>query len=148
MHILLGTQHCLYRVNVIVYQLHDQGICTSGTKKDSWYYAFSKKNKWVKYTRSNIWFSCLFFEPTSSLRRSILVGSLAYFSIPHPCFASLFYSSLLYIFHACILASRAYFSRVTCLLFEPTSSLCEGFVVVESNWIGTRQAVTESHLNH
>ena len=49
---------------------------------------------------------------TSSIRKSILVDSLVYFSSLHPRFASIFQSSLLSIFQAYILASRVYFSRV------------------------------------
>ena len=66
---------------------------------------------------------------TSSLRAYFLVDSLVYFSSLHPRFASLLQSSLLSIFRANILASRVYFSRVSCLFFEPASSLCESILV-------------------
>ena len=62
---------------------------------------------------------------------SILVDSLIYFSSLHPRFASLFQSSLLYIFRAYILALRVYFSQVSCIFFNSTSSLRE-FILVES----------------
>ena len=57
---------------------------------------------------------CLFFGPTSSSCESILAQSLVYFSSLPPRFASLFQSSLLSNFQAFILASRVYFSQVSC----------------------------------
>ena len=56
-------------------------------------------------------------------------ASLVKFSRLHPLFASLFRSSLLSIFQSYILASRVYFSRVSCLLFNPTSLLRESILV-------------------
>ena len=56
--------------------------------------------------------SCLFFEPTSSLCESILVKSLVYFSSLHLRLASLCQLSLLSIFRAYILALRVYFSQL------------------------------------
>ena len=56
---------------------------------------------------------CLFFNRTYLHRKSTEVKSLVYFSGLYPWFASLFQSSLLYIFIAYILASwGVYFSRV------------------------------------
>ena len=66
---------------------------------------------------------------TSSLRESYLVNSLVYFSSLHHRLTSLFHSSLLYIFHAYILASRVYFSWISCIFFKPTSSLRESILV-------------------
>ena len=100
---------------------------------------------------SQIYFSqvsCLFFEPASSLRESILVESLVYFSSLHPRFASLFQSSLLSIFQAYILASRVYFSRVSCLFFDPTSLLRESILIQLTPLDPGRHADIESHLNH
>ena len=74
--------------------------------------------------------SCLFFKPTSLLHKSILVGSLIYFSSLHPHFVSLLLSSLLSIFWAYILASRVYFSRVSCIYFR-------GYIL--AFWIYSRQ---------
>ena len=83
--------------------------------------------------------SYLFFKPTSSICEAILVKSLVYFWRLHPRFASLFQSSLLSIFHAYILDSQVYFSRVSCLFYGPTSSLCES-ILVQSNQTRLRQA--------
>ena len=49
---------------------------------------------------------------------------LVYFSSLHPRFVSLFQLSLLSDFKAYILALWVYFSRLSCLFFKPTSSLC------------------------
>ena len=66
---------------------------------------------------------------TSSILKYILVQPLVYFSILNPCFASLFQSSILSIFLTYILALRVYFSPVSCLFFDFTSSLCESILV-------------------
>ena len=79
--------------------------------------------------------SCLFFELTSLFCEYILVESPVYFSSLHPCFTSLFYFSLLYIFQSYILASRVYFSRFSCIFFNPTSSICESILVCRDRLI-------------
>ena len=66
---------------------------------------------------------------TSLLCESSLVESLVYFSSLHPQCASQFQSSHLSIFRAYILALRVNFSRVSCLFFEPASSLHESIFV-------------------
>ena len=110
-------------------------------EKDYWYYASSKDILDLQVYFSSV--SCLFSRPTSSLCTfilgeslvyfsilhsrftTILVESIVYFSILNPCSVSLFYSSILSIFWAYILALRVHFSQLSCLFFKPTSSLCE-----------------------
>ena len=89
MHVLLGTKNCLYQVIKVVYEIHYYRIRTCGKC-----------------------FASLFFDPTSSLRESILVDTFVYFSSLYPRFASLFYLSLLSTFWSCILALWVFFNRI------------------------------------
>ena len=94
-------------------------------------------NGFVPVVRKRILYIMLLVR-TPSLRESTLVKSLVYFSSLHPRFTSLFQLIPLYIFQAHILASQVHFIRVSCLFFDPTSSLLES-ITVESNQTGPNQ---------
>ena len=94
-------------------------------------HTWSRRNGFVPVVRKRI-LDIMLPVRTSLLRKSFLVESLVYFSSLRPRFASLFQLSLLYIFRAYILALRVYFSRVSCLFFEPISSLREQAYLFEA----------------
>ena len=89
---MLGNQQCLYQVNVFVINYTTNRFVPVVKKRilDIMLSVRRINQSSLLYIQLKRCFTCLFFDPTSSLSNYILVKSLVYFSILHLRFLSLF----------------------------------------------------------